>query len=378
MLKVRSNSKLIAEQVAGIFETKELRMRIYFDKASALSCQFQSFSIKQVSRELNQRADELAKGATPGEYDRRTKIVSFIEQNMQSAKQVCNINNEPLSWMDPIIMYLLHGDLPENKNEARNFQIRAARYALIDNHLYRKSFTGPYLRYLNSEDARRLLEEIHEGVCGNHSGGRRFAHKALTAGYYWPYIMIEAREYVKKCDKCESFAPLKHQPAEHVNSIVSPWPFAKWSLDIIRELPCSLGGKHYVLMATFYFTKWVTTEAYMIVNQSDIINFAWKYLICQFGVPIELVADNRTQCQNNKLKELCDTYHMKLNFAFVSYLQSNGQAEATNKAILSIIKKNLEQSKEKWAEALPKVLWAYRTTKCSSIKETLFAMVYDN
>ena len=94
-------------------------------------------------------------------------------------------------------MYLQHRELPKNKNEAR-----AARYALIGNHLYRKSFTSPYLRCLNSEDARRLLEEIHEGVCRNHSEGRSLAHKALTTGYYWPYMMMEAREYIKKCDKC--------------------------------------------------------------------------------------------------------------------------------------------------------------------------------
>ena len=70
--------------------------------------------------------------------------------------------------MDPIIMYLLHRDFSENKNEARNLWIRAAQYALIDNHLYCKSFTEPYLRCLNPEDAWRLLEEIHEGVYGNH------------------------------------------------------------------------------------------------------------------------------------------------------------------------------------------------------------------
>ena len=65
-------------------------------------------------------------------------------------------------------MYLQHREFLENKNKARNLQIRATRYALIGDHLYRKSFIGPYLRCLNSEDARRLLEEIHEGICGNH------------------------------------------------------------------------------------------------------------------------------------------------------------------------------------------------------------------
>ena len=82
-----------------------------------------------------------------------------------------------------------------------------------------------------------------------------------------------------------------------------------------------------------------------------------------------------TQFQNKKLKELCDTYHIKLNFASVLYPQSNGQAEVTNKAILNIIKKSLEQSKWKWAEELPKVQWAYRTTKCSSTGKTPFPMV---
>ena len=128
-------------------------------------------------------------------------------------------------------------------------------------------------------------------------------------------------------------------------------------------------------MATDYFTKWVIAESYT-TNKSDTINFVWKHLICQLGVPRELVVDNGTQFQDNKLKELCDTYHIKLNFAFVSYPQSNGQAEATNMAILNIIKKNLEESKGKWAKELPRVLWPYKTTKCFSTGETPFAMVY--
>ena len=164
----------------------------------------------------------MAKEAALREYDRRTKIVSVTKHSALNAEQICSIHNEPPSWMDPIIKYLQHKELHENKNEARNLRIRAARYALIGNHLYRKSFSGLYLRCLNSEDARRLLKEIHEGVCGNHSGGRNLAYKALTTGYYWPYMMTKAREYKKRCDKCQCFAPLKHQLAEHLNSIVSP------------------------------------------------------------------------------------------------------------------------------------------------------------
>lgn len=168
--------------------------------------------------------------------------------------------------MDPILVYLLHGVEPDDRNEARNIRVKAARYAVINGHLYRKSLTGPYLRCLEPGQARKLLEEIHEGVCGNHSGGRSLAHKALTAGYYWPYMMMEAKDYVKKCDRCQRFAPIKHQPAEQLHSIIAPWPFAKWGLDIVGELPRSQGGKRYVLLATDYFTKWVVAEAYTTVE----------------------------------------------------------------------------------------------------------------
>ena len=169
--------------------------------------------------------------------------------------QICSINNKPPSWIDPIVIYLMHGDLPEDKNRARNLRIRVTRYALIRNHLYRKSFTRPYLRCLNPDDAKRLLEEIHEGVYCNHSEGRILTHNALTAGYYWHYMMTKIKEYVKKCDRCQRLRLIKHQPAEQLNSIVSPVPFAKWGLDIVEELPRSPKGKCYVPMVTDYFTK---------------------------------------------------------------------------------------------------------------------------
>ena len=79
LLKVRSDAKLIAEQVAGRFEAKEPRIKAYLNKAFALCRQFQSFSIEQVPQKLNQRVDELAKGAALGEYDRRAEIISVTE-----------------------------------------------------------------------------------------------------------------------------------------------------------------------------------------------------------------------------------------------------------------------------------------------------------
>nr|XP_009761183.1 PREDICTED: uncharacterized protein LOC104213383 [Nicotiana sylvestris] len=56
---------------------------------------------------------------------------------------------------------------------------------------------------------------------------------------------------------------------------------------------------------------------------------------------------------------------------------SNGQDESTNKVIINNLKKRLEESKGKWPEVLPGVLWAYRTTTKTSTGETPFSLVYD-
>ena len=56
--------------------------------------------------------------------------------------------------------------------------------------------------------------------------------------------------------------------------------------------------------------------------------------------------------------------------------QANGQAEAANKVILAELKKILQDAKGAWAEELPQVLWAYRTTPQSATGETPFRLVY--
>ena len=58
------------------------------------------------------------------------------------------------------------------------------------------------------------------------------------------------------------------------------------------------------------------------------------------------------------------------------YPQGNGQAETINKVIVSGHKKRLGNTKGKWVEELPHVLWTYRTTPRRSTRETPFSMTY--
>ena len=83
-----------------------------------------------------------------------------------------------------IVHYLKEGWLPEDKAEARKIQIRVACFVIINNLLYKRGYSLPYLRCTNSEEADYVLCEIHEKVCENHVGARSLARNAFRAGYY--------------------------------------------------------------------------------------------------------------------------------------------------------------------------------------------------
>ena len=100
-------------------------------------------------------------------------------------------------------MFLEKDVLPEEKFEADKVQRKAPWFWLSeDKKLYKRSFSGPYLLCVHPEASESLLEELHEWVCGSHTGGRSLSHRALTQGYWWPNMQKEAQEYVKKCDQC--------------------------------------------------------------------------------------------------------------------------------------------------------------------------------
>ena len=132
-----------------------------------------------------------------------------------------------------------------------------ARFTLIGDNLYRRFFGGPYLRCLNNVETQYVLVELHEGVCNNHIEGHTLAHRAHLQGYYWPTIKQDIENYVKRCDRCQRYAPIPRMPSEVLNPITSLWPFAVWGMDIVAPLLVAAEQKKFLLVATNYFSKWV-------------------------------------------------------------------------------------------------------------------------
>ncbi|KFK32316.1 hypothetical protein AALP_AA6G226100 [Arabis alpina] len=130
-------------------------------------------------------------------------------------------------WMDQIRGYIYDGEVPKDKWAARKLRAQAAQYTLLDGNVFRWSLSGPLLAYVEGEEERQIMTEVHSGCCGNHSGGRALAIKIKRHGHYWPTMVRECEKFAAKCEKCQRHAPKIHQPTEMLSSVTSPYPFMR-------------------------------------------------------------------------------------------------------------------------------------------------------
>ena len=202
----------------------------YLKEVQILKYQFKKVEISHILRGSNNHADSLATLAFSVE-DLLLRIVTVellpFSSLTPSDKGLVLSIHPFVSWMDPIVAYLQNRILLKDKKESERIGCRSPRYQVFEERkLYKRSYSRPYQLCVHPKAIETLLEELHEGICGSHTGGRSLAHRALTQGYQWPSMQKQALEYFGKCDQCQKFAPSIHQPGGPLNLISSLWPFA--------------------------------------------------------------------------------------------------------------------------------------------------------
>ncbi|GAU27977.1 hypothetical protein TSUD_373720 [Trifolium subterraneum] len=337
-IKIFTDSQLVASQVSGEYQTKEERLLEYLNLIKTKLAKFKETEVKHVPREHNARADVLSKLAST----RRKKAgnQSLIQETLTKPNiektvevmHICAIDEQ--SWMAPVYNFLKSNTLPADAKEATKIRKRACSYILLDDKLYRRGFSIPLLKCVEETRVEFILQEIHEGINRQHIGGRSLARKALRAGYYWPTMQKDAKDHVLKCDKCQRHGDMHIAPANELKTLISPWPFAWWGMDILGPFPTAARQVKYLIVAVDYFTKWIEAEPLAKIGASHILRFFKRNVLARFGIPQVVVTGNGTQFTNKKFQEFLATIGTTQHFTSVEHPQTNGQAEAANRVIL--------------------------------------------
>ena len=103
----------------------------------------------------------------------------------------------------------------------RKLSYKSAKYVLLDDQLYYKIVDGVLLKCLNQEEAKVLMGEVHEGICGAHQSAYKMKWIIRRTGYFWPTILEDCFEYYKGCQDCQRFGNIQKSPASAMNPITS-------------------------------------------------------------------------------------------------------------------------------------------------------------
>src|ERR1044072_9947149 len=207
----------------------------------------------------------------------------------------------------------------------------ATQYAMVGGVRYKQGFTTPLLRCVSLEQSRNIMKEVHEGVCGSHIGGASLAAKELRVGFYWPTLRSDCIAFVRACDKCQRFSNIPRASPEELTSILAPYPFALWGVDMVGPFPEAKGQLKHLVVPVDYFTKWIEAEAIASITAERIKMFYWKRLICRFGVPMAIVSDNGSQCIAKPTKKFCKNRGIQMRFPSVEPPQTKAKPSRRTK-----------------------------------------------
>jgi hypothetical protein len=220
------------------------------------------------------------------------------------------------------------------------------------------------------------MREVYEGICGTHQSTHMMKWLLRRAGFYWPTLLNDCFRYYKGCESCQKLGDVQFAPTSMLHHIIKLWPFHSWTLEFVGQIhPASSKGHRFVLVATDYFTKWMEVVPLKNMTRREVIHFISEHIIHSFDIPQTITTDQGSSFMSHQVCEFAESLKIKLISSLPYYAQANGQAESSNKTLIKLIKKKIENS-NMWHEVLSEALWAHCISKHSTTKVTPFELVY--
>ncbi|KAM0871966.1 hypothetical protein ACQ4PT_039043 [Festuca glaucescens] len=187
--------ELIVRQVNDIYEVRKPELVSYYNAARNIMGKFLQVEVLHVPRSRNAPADALAKLAAalvlPNDKSMQVMveerwllpaILELILAEYEVNIIIANVVDED-EWMQPFLDYFKHGSLPDDPVKRRQLQRRLPSYVYKADVLYRRSHGQEILlRCVNRGEAKKILQEMHHGICGGHQGRAKMSHCIRLAG----------------------------------------------------------------------------------------------------------------------------------------------------------------------------------------------------
>jgi hypothetical protein len=131
-----------------------------------------------------------------------------------------------------------------------------------------------------------------------------------------------------------------------------------------------------VLVVVDYFIKWTQVVPLKNITRKEVIYFILEHIVHKFDIPQTLTMFEGSSFMSHQVCEFAKSLKIKLLSSSPYYTQTNGQANSSNKTLIKLIKKKIEENPKRLHEVLSEALWAYYICKHSVTKVTPLELVY--
>lgn len=205
------------------------------------------------------------------------------------------------------------------------------------------------------------ITRSHDVPIASH-GGMHKTLELLRRHFFWPGMVKDVREYIKKCETCKATkAPnmiLKPPMGAHA---VSNRPFQRLYIDLLGPYPRSKNGHIGLLIVLDHLTKFHWLSPLKRFTSTLIQNYLEKDIFHVFGVPEVIISDNGSQFRANELNAFFTTYGVQHIYTAFYSPQSNA-SERVNRSLIAAIRAYLKGDQREWDLKLSFISCALRNS----------------
>ncbi|GJU13934.1 reverse transcriptase domain-containing protein [Tanacetum coccineum] len=198
-------------EVNGSYIAKESGMVQYLNKVKTLAKSFKEFSIKQIPRSENKKADALSKIASTS-FTHLNKQVALWEELKEKSiheKEILTWWKKKVNMMTPICEYKTKEILPDDTRRPKRSRGKRVKYAMINGICTQNSVLGPWLRCCLDTPRKLCPMRVHDGVMQHAFGPRSVVAQGDPNRYYWLTLHIGCQKIDKGMQDCQVAPPVQ-------------------------------------------------------------------------------------------------------------------------------------------------------------------------
>lgn len=280
------------------------------------------------------------------------------ERSLEDERLEVAVLDFPETIQDSWYMSLM-SKISENPEEYEKF-------CLKDNKIFKLITVHPTLPLkwvqLVPKDLRdAALKECHDEPSSGHGGWFR-TFQRVRAKYYWPAMKQDIKDFVKKCQVCQSVKiERRRKPGLMGTGDVVTRPMELLSGDLIGPLPRSSGGFTFLSVFTDSFSKYVFIRPLRAATATAVLKHFKEDVVYKHGAPRLLLVDNGKQYRSEMFRKFCKDHSIKIRFN-VAYNPRSNPTERMNQTLETVLCCYIKENQRQWCDHLPEIQAALNTS----------------